>query len=402
LNSEINHYLKQEYQIQFPKIGDFFVDKSIINQLNYQYFSQIKLLIIIDLLNIQKSFIMKTQLLRTTILIFTLLATCPTFINAQEESKTEKKVVVITKTIDENGNVTVKKKVIEGGDINEVEIKKMMEEVEKEMEVQVEIKSKNLKEHKTKESKSKKKYKTYTIEIDEDDDDEGEEEHKVMIFKSDDGAEKVIITKDGEQIDLKGDNVKIIKMKGDEGEDIEIKIKELMEDEDNVFIHETKEHNGFLGIVANPGKEGSLTLLDVVEGSPAEKAGLQKDDVINSINGQKLTNFNELIEVLDDLKPNDKVEIGYNRGEETKVTKATLAEHSNQTIEKIIEIETDEIHDHRGGNGDKMIWIEKGDEEMKFGDDADEIIIEETIEESEENGKKIIKKKKVITRIKKE
>ncbi|MDF1868550.1 MAG: PDZ domain-containing protein, partial [Saprospiraceae bacterium] len=167
-------------------------------------------------------------------------------------------------------------------------------------------------------------------------------------------------------------------------------------------IHETKGHNGFLGIVANPGKEGSLTLLDVVEGSPAEKAGLQKDDVINSINGQKLTNFNELIEVLDDLKPNDKVEIGYNRGEETKVTKATLAEHSNQTIEKIIEIETDEIHDHRGGNGDKMIWIEKGDEEMKFGDDADEIIIEETIEESEENGKKIIKKKKVITRIKKE
>ncbi|MDF1868518.1 MAG: hypothetical protein P1U70_27085, partial [Saprospiraceae bacterium] len=177
---------------------------------------------------------MKTILLRTTILIFTLLATCPTFINAQEESKTEKKVVVITKTIDENGNVTVKKKVTEGGDINDVEIKKMMEEVEKEMEVQVEIKSKKLKEHKTKESKSKKKYKTYTIEIDDDDDDEGEEEHKVMIFKSDDGAEKVIITKDSEQIDLKGDNVKIIKMKGDEGEDIEIKIKELMEDEDNV------------------------------------------------------------------------------------------------------------------------------------------------------------------------
>jgi hypothetical protein len=330
-----------------------------------------------------------------------LLAICTTFANAQEEIKKEKTVVVIKKTIDKDGNVTVERTVKEGAEIDDAEIEKLMREVEDEMEVEVTIDQKSVKKMgKDGKTKSKKKKKVYTIEIEEEDNDDSddEEEHKVMIFKSDEGEENVFIMKDGEKIDLDDEDVKIIKMKGDgDEENIEIRIKEKMEDEDNVFIQKMDENSAFLGVVANPEKEGSLVLLEVVEDSPAAKAGLQKGDVVTSLNGEKLGKLEDLIEVLSALKPNDEVQIDYTRGSEAKTTKATLTTGEGKRMEKIIEVHVDESIE---SDGDKMIWIEKDGEEMEFGKDADEVIIEETIEESEENGKKIIKKTKVIKKVK--
>ena len=351
---------------------------------------------------------MKIFVFKKTTLLMLLLAFGVTFLSAQEEVKKEKKVVVITKTVDEDGNVTVEKKVTEGGDADDEEIKKMTEEAEKEIEVQVRVNEKKAKKYKQKAEKgAKKEYKTYKIDVDSEGDEDGE--HKVMIFKSDDGDENVFIFDGDEKINLNGEDVKVIKKKGKDGEEIEIEIQKIDGGGSHGMIHKMHKGNGaFLGVMANPAAEGAIELIDVVEGSPAEKAGLKKGDILESINGKGVSDFNGLVEVLSELKPDDEVEIGYTREGSEQTTKAVLTEGSGQNIEKIIEVHTEISEEDKDGDDNKMIWIQKGDDdddddekELKFGD-ADEIIIEETIEETEENGKKIIKKKKTIKKIKKE
>ena len=56
-----------------------------------------------------------------------------------------------------------------------------------------------------------------------------------------------------------------------------------------------------------------LVITDVYEGSPAEKAGLEPDDVIVRIDGEKVKQRKDLAEVLGSLKPGDKVEIEVRR-----------------------------------------------------------------------------------------
>ena len=46
---------------------------------------------------------------------------------------------------------------------------------------------------------------------------------------------------------------------------------------------------GWLGIEKEKGKDGSLTVVSVAAGSPAERAGLKAGDVIEAINGTALT-----------------------------------------------------------------------------------------------------------------
>lgn len=62
----------------------------------------------------------------------------------------------------------------------------------------------------------------------------------------------------------------------------------------------------------------------VIEGSPADKAGLEPGDVITEINGQKLDEENTLVTVLGSKKVGDTVEIKVIRNGEDKTLTATL------------------------------------------------------------------------------
>ncbi len=67
-----------------------------------------------------------------------------------------------------------------------------------------------------------------------------------------------------------------------------------------------------------------LEIKNVVPGSAADKAGLQIGDLIKSLDGQKVDNFDELKKVLRNKKSGDKIMIKYVRDGKTKHTEATL------------------------------------------------------------------------------
>ena len=69
------------------------------------------------------------------------------------------------------------------------------------------------------------------------------------------------------------------------------------------------------------------TDLAVVPGSPADKAGLVENDIIMEINGEKLTNENNLVKVISKYKPGDEIELKvWHKGEE-KTVKVELGEY---------------------------------------------------------------------------
>jgi len=66
----------------------------------------------------------------------------------------------------------------------------------------------------------------------------------------------------------------------------------------------------------------------VIPGTAAEKAGLQRNDIILEFNGEKITPENSLAKIIMDYNPGDRVVLKVLRGEEEKIFQATLGEMS--------------------------------------------------------------------------
>jgi serine protease Do len=79
-----------------------------------------------------------------------------------------------------------------------------------------------------------------------------------------------------------------------------------------------------LGVVIDVGKD-VVTVSEVAEGGAAEKAGIQKDDVILSIDGHAVKKIEDIAEILEDRESGDLVEVLCRRGDEEKVFQVTLA-----------------------------------------------------------------------------
>jgi serine protease Do len=60
--------------------------------------------------------------------------------------------------------------------------------------------------------------------------------------------------------------------------------------------------------------------------TPAEKAGIKSGDVITSVNGKKISDARELRLMIGSMSPGTKVQLGINRGGETKTVDVELAE----------------------------------------------------------------------------
>ncbi len=81
----------------------------------------------------------------------------------------------------------------------------------------------------------------------------------------------------------------------------------------------------FLGVITQKATDG-VKITSVIKGSAAEKAGLQKDDIISRVNDKKITSPEDLMEVVKSYKPDDNVKIDYLRDNKKKDVKVKLGE----------------------------------------------------------------------------
>jgi serine protease Do len=74
----------------------------------------------------------------------------------------------------------------------------------------------------------------------------------------------------------------------------------------------------FLGVITNEDDKGAA-IDEVQKETAAEKAGLQKGDIITKVGDKKIDGPDDLVEAITAKKPNDEVEITYLRdGKEKK------------------------------------------------------------------------------------
>jgi membrane-associated protease RseP (regulator of RpoE activity) len=107
----------------------------------------------------------------------------------------------------------------------------------------------------------------------------------------------------------------------------------LPEEEISPFLPEAPEKprgfpEGFPPFPLRPGGELSGALIrEVVPDTPADRAGLQEDDLIIAVDGQPVDDDHPLQALIGEHRPGDHVEITYLRGEEEQVAMAKLGEH---------------------------------------------------------------------------
>src|SRR5215217_1940909 len=100
---------------------------------------------------------------------------------------------------------------------------------------------------------------------------------------------------------------------------------------------------GFLGVYAeNISRENmsryhvnqvrGVGVTQIVKDSPAEKAGLRKDDVILRIDGESITSVRKLNRIVSELAPDQSVKITVSRGGSEQEVTATIAKRSNSVF----------------------------------------------------------------------
>ncbi len=85
----------------------------------------------------------------------------------------------------------------------------------------------------------------------------------------------------------------------------------------------------FLGVVTEKNNDGAK-IMSVEKESPAEKAGLLKDDIIFKVGDKKVVNSISLSEIIGDMKAGDKTTIYFLREGKKKELSVTIGEHKNK------------------------------------------------------------------------
>ena len=95
----------------------------------------------------------------------------------------------------------------------------------------------------------------------------------------------------------------------------------------------TSTGRGFLGVVCRPGDDG-LVVRTVTKRSGADRAGLERGDVILTMEGKKVPTTDKLIEILTDYRPQQKIQISINRGDDLLDLEAILGKRPNSATDR--------------------------------------------------------------------
>lgn len=100
---------------------------------------------------------------------------------------------------------------------------------------------------------------------------------------------------------------------------------------------------GFLGVYAENISRENMTryhlnqvrgvgVTQIVKDSPAEKAGLRKDDVILRIDGENVSSVRKLNRLVSEMAPDQSVRVTFSRGGAEQEVTATIGKRSNQSF----------------------------------------------------------------------
>ena len=120
----------------------------------------------------------------------------------------------------------------------------------------------------------------------------------------------------------------------------------------------------FLGVLTEKAPEGAR-VMEITKESAAEKAGLQKEDIITKVGEENITDPANLAEVIAAKKPKELVTLYYTRNGKKANVKVTLGERTR--LEKVITMKGSPrmgkilaIPNKQGNPSEKMILIEDG------------------------------------------
>jgi serine protease Do len=89
------------------------------------------------------------------------------------------------------------------------------------------------------------------------------------------------------------------------------------------------------------GVKNGVTISEVVSGKPAEKAGLQAGDTITAVNGKSVKSGDELVSIISQVKPGNKVDLTYIRNGQQKQASVSVEDRA-----KLFPDRTEEAEDN--------------------------------------------------------
>lgn len=101
----------------------------------------------------------------------------------------------------------------------------------------------------------------------------------------------------------------------------------------------------FLGVSTEDDDDGAR-ITAITKGSAAEKAGLEKGDVIKRVNESKIENPADLTNTIRRMRPDDKVRITFERDGEEETVSAKLGRRNNPGLGKLDNLDHPDLYGH--------------------------------------------------------
>lgn len=168
-----------------------------------------------------------------------------------------------------------------------------------------------------------------------------QKDENIVIHKKAGSNEKLTIVVDGDNVTVNGkpisefkdDNIEVITDGGMPQMDKKMQqMPPLPPGGIQMFRENRPSTNKALLGVATEKADNGAQITSVTEGSPAEKAGLQTDDIITKVGDATINNPDDLFKAIGIYKPGDKVSISYIRNGAVNNTLAVLDKNKEQDL----------------------------------------------------------------------